>query len=191
MPLGAPTKLSPTLQATICEAIRSIVPLHWAFRYAGVSDQTMRNWRATATKAAAKKHSARSKHERACIAFFGAVEAAQADAFMRGVAVIEAGSRPSYLVKETTTTKDDVTVTVRETKEIAGDWRAMAHLMARVFADDMAGRIAIESEENAPIRVVTTEEVWDELQAYRRAKEARAIADKLPMPMLAQGNGKV
>ena len=183
--VGRPTKLTPAIQETICEAVSSIVPMHWAFRYAGVTDQTMRNWRAAATAAESKKVSARSQHQRRCIEFFGAVERARADAFIRGANTMEQASAPSRLIREvtTTTTKGGETVvtTVREVKEIAGDWRAMAHLMARVFPEVMGDHstVQVSGEESEPVRGATIEEVMEELEAFRRARAARGIARQL------------
>ena len=183
--MGRPSKLTPAIQETICGAISTIVPMHWAFRYAGVTDQTMRNWRATATAAEAKKSSQRSQHERRCIEFFGAVDRVRAEAKVRGANVIESAAAPSRLIREVTTTRTKgeatVTTTVREEKEIAGDWRAMAHLMARVYPEEMGDHSTVQviGEESEPVRGATIEEVMEELEAFRRARAARGIARQL------------
>jgi hypothetical protein len=175
VPPKGTTKLTATVQEAICEAIRSLAPMHWAARYAGVDDDTVRLWRHTATRALEKKARQRSQHERRCIALFGAMSDAESRAFVFGTTLISNAALPTILTETTTTTstKDGVTTTtsVRKERQVAGDWHAIAHLMARLHPREMGDRFQIEGTPGGePVRVVTVEDVWDELEALRRAE---------------------
>lgn len=178
MPAGRPTKLTAATTEAICRTVRAGSPPPWAARRSGVDDSTLRRWRMTATRAEAKKHNERSQHERRCIEFFTELGLAEADSFVLLSGMIQSGAQKSSLVETTTTTTQtegedgkSVTTTVRKEREIAGDWRAAAHLAGRRFPKDMGDRLQIEGTEGgAPIRLVTNEEAWEELEAWRRQK---------------------
>lgn len=176
MPGGRPTKLTPAVTESICEAIRSTAPMHWAASYAGVDDSTVSRWRSTATAAMGKKPRERSQHERRCIVFFNAVKEAEAKAFVFGTTSIAAAARDAKLVRTVTTTRkigdETFTTSVREEKQVSGEWRAMAHLMARRWPEDMGDRLQLEGAPSGePIRVVSVEEGWAAVNDLKRQRE--------------------
>ena len=78
-------------------------------------------------------------------------------------------------MRTTITQRGETITTLTEEKQDAGDWRAACLLMARRSPREMGDRSTVEvsGAEVAPEHVVTTEEVWEELEALRRQRLAR------------------
>lgn len=165
--------------------------MHWACKYAGVDDACIAKWRHTATRAETKKPRERSQHERATIQFFRETSQAEADSYMLGIGLIAQAARPSKLVR---TEIDDLGQTIRTvTSDITGDWRAMAHLLARRFPRDMGDKSQVEvsGPDGGPIHTVSNDEVWAELEALRRERALGSVVVPTPATNGARGNGSV
>ena len=143
-----------------------------ACEYALVDDSTVSKWKKTAAQADAKSPRLWSSHQRRCVDFFNAVRKADADFYVGGVAKIVAAANKQVLVK---TVMDEDGKTTRTEQEVAGDWHAIEKVLTKRFPAEWGDRQAVElmGEGGGPIRTVTQEDVFAEIEAYRREQAAK------------------
>ena len=122
--MGRKTKLTPTLQAAMVQAVTAGVPLVTAAQYAGVDKATVLEWIARGE----------ARHQRAATALYAdfadAIQKARAHDEVRRVVRLEQAARGGQVVYEKTTTYPDGRV-VREVRTTPPEWTADAWFLER------------------------------------------------------------
>jgi transposase len=127
--MGCPTKLTPTLQAAITQAVSLGVPPVSAGLYAGVSKACLLQW----LQRGQGSHPSRPA-TKAYVDFVDAIERARAQDEVRRLARLEQAARGGQVTYEKTTTYPDGRVT-REVRLSEAQWTADAWFLERSYPD--------------------------------------------------------
>ena len=127
---GRPTKLTPSVQAAIVQAVSLGVPIKTAGSYVGVSQQSLSEW----LRRGQGRHSARGS-TKAYADFAEALEKARAQDEVRRIARLEQAARGGQVVyrkvQETVNAEGEVVRRVIEERQTEPQWTADAWFLER------------------------------------------------------------
>ena len=131
---GRPTKLTPSVQAAIVQAVSLGVPIKTAGSYVGVSEKSLTEWLARGQG----RHSVRGS-TKAYAAFAEAVEQARAQDEVRRIARLEQAARGGQVifrkVQESVNAAGEVVKRVIEERHTEPQWTADAWFLERSYPD--------------------------------------------------------
>lgn len=151
-PTGAPTALTPDVQARAVEALNAGNTIQGACEYAGISTSAYQAWLTRADTETARRDTHTDTpdpnpdhrdREEGFVAFAAAVRKARADAKLRNVALIQRAAQGGAVLERRTVTHPDGRVEVTE-KLARPEWTAAAWTLERTYTDEFGRRNRVE-----------------------------------------------